>query len=221
MKTSSYSITKIASRAALGLLLCAGLAFPAVPAQAAQTTQVSGSADVILSEVLTQSSTGASAQASIQEKNQATLQADLTLPGSWAEFTIVAENRGQQEARLSQVLQHQDMPENVSVSFGVSDTDAGETLGPGEQCEVSVVVEADPEETESFDESGSFSLTLIYDADEEEGGTESGTESGDGTDEESPQTGDSFPVAAAGAAVVAALACVYFWNRKKHASEAL
>lgn len=144
MKTSSYSITKIASRAALGLLLCAGLAFPAVPAQAAQTTQVSGSADVILSEVLTQSSTGASAQASIQEKNQATLQADLTLPGSWAEFTIVAENRGQQEARLSQVLQHQDMPENVSVSFGVSDTDAGETLGPGEQCEVSVVVEADP-----------------------------------------------------------------------------
>lgn len=220
MKTSSYSITKIASRAALGLLLCAGLAFPAVPAQAAQTAQVSG-ADVILSEVLTQSSTGASAQASIQEKNQATLQADLTLPGSWAEFTIVAQNRGQQEARLSQVLQHQDMPENVSVSFGVSDADTGETLGPGEQCEVSVVVEADPEETESFDESGSFSLTLIYDADEEEDGTESGTESGGGTDEESPQTGDNFPSAAAGLAGAAALGCVYFFARRKQASEAL
>ena len=72
------SILKITSRATLGLLLCAGLLFPAAQAQAAQTTQVSGSANVVLREVSTQSSTGASAQASIGDENQATLQADLT-----------------------------------------------------------------------------------------------------------------------------------------------
>lgn len=168
------SILKITSRATLGLLLCAGLLFPAAQAQAAQTTQVSGSANVVLREVSTQSSTGASAQASIGEENQATLQADLTLPGSWAAFTIVAENCGEKEANLSNVLQQQDMPENVNVSFGISDRDAGEKLQPGEQCAVSVVVEADPEETESFDETGSFSLTLIYDADEGTTGTGTG-----------------------------------------------
>ena len=211
------SILKITSRATLGLLLCAGLLFPAAQAQAAQTTQVSGSANVVLREVSTQSSTGASAQASIGEENQATLQADLTLPGSWAAFTIVAENCGEKEANLSNVLQQQDMPENVNVSFGISDRDAGEKLQPGEQCAVSVVVEADPEETESFDETGSFSLTLIYDADEGTTGTQSGGES----DETSPQTGDFFPVSAVCAAVAAAAGCVYVWHRKKQASEAL
>lgn len=219
------SILKITSRATLGLLLCAGLLFPAAQAQAAQTTQVSGSANVVLREVSTQSSTGASAQASIGEENQATLQADLTLPGSWAAFTIVAENCGEKEANLSNVLQQQDMPENVNVSFGISDRDAGEKLQPGEQCAVSVVVEADPEETESFNETGSFSLTLIYDADEgttgTEPGTDSGTQSGGESEETSPQTGDHFPVFAACAAVAAAAGCVYVWNRKKQASEAL
>ena len=219
------SFLKITSRAALGLLLCAGLLFPAAQAQAAQTTQVSGSADVVLREVSTQSSTGASAQASIGEENQATLQADLTLPGSWAAFTIVAENCGEKEANLSNVLQQQDMPENVNVSFGISDADAGEKLQPGEQCAVSVVVEADPDETESLDETGSFSLTLIYDADEgttgTEPGTDSGTQSGGESDETSPQTGDHFPIFAACAAVAAAAGCVYVWNRKKQASEAL
>lgn len=205
------SILKITSRATLGLLLCAGLLFPAAQAQAAQTTQVSGSANVVLREVSTQSSTGASAQASIGEENQATLQADLTLPGSWAAFTIVAENCGEKEANLSNVLQQQDMPENVNVSFGISDRDAGEKLQPGEQCAVSVVVEAVPDET------GSFSLTLIYDADEGTTGTQSGGES----EETSPQTGDHFPVFAACAAVAAAAGCVYVWNRKKQASEAL
>lgn len=219
------SILKITSRATLGLLLCAGLLFPAAQAQAAQTTQVSGSANVVLREVSTQSSTGASAQASIGEENQATLQADLTLPGSWAAFTIVAENCGEKEANLSNVLQQQDMPENVNVSFGISDRDAGEKLQPGEQCAVSVVVEAVPDETESFDETGSFSLTLIYDADEgttgTEPGTDSGTQSGGESDETSPQTGDFFPVSAVCAAVAAAAGCVYVWHRKKQASEAL
>lgn len=215
MKTASYSIAKVSSRAVLGLLLCAGLAFSAVPAQAAQTAQVGGNADVILSEVMTQSSTGASAEASIEETNRAKLQADLTLPGSWAAFTLVAENRGQADARLSQVLRQQEMPENVRVSFGVSDADQGETLAPGEQCEVSVVVEADPEQTEVLDETGSFSITLIYDADEETGGAESGGEA-----EDSPQTGDNFPAAAAGLAGAAALGCLYFCARKKQRSEA-
>lgn len=215
------SFLKITSRAALGLLLCAGLLFPAAQAQAAQTTQVTGSANVVLREVSTQSSTGASAQASIGEENQATLQADLTLPGSWAAFTIVAENCGEKEANLSNVLQQQDMPENVNVSFGISDMDAGEKLQPGEQCAVSVVVEADPEETESFDETGSFSLTLIYDVDEGTTGTDSGTQSGGESEGASPQTGDHFPVFAVCAAVAAAAGCVYVWNHKKQASEAL
>lgn len=146
-------------------------------ALAAPNVEVSGSADVVITALSASHSTGADAGAVQEGDSRAVMTADLSRPGAWACFTIGVENRGDCAAVLSQVLQQDDTPADLLISFGISNADAGELLAPGETCTVTIVAQVDPSLTAStLAAEGSFALTLVYDA-----------------AADSPKTGDSTP----------------------------
>ena len=148
-------------------------------AWAAPTAGVEGEADVVISHCEATCSTGAWAQAIPVGEDSLQMQARLDRPGAWASFSFTVENRGSAGAVLSDVLQTDETPEGIQVSFGISNADAGETLAPGERCTVSVVVQVDPQMTGArLETGGDFSLVLVYRA----------------SGEHSPATGDGFPL---------------------------
>lgn len=182
-------------------LLGVVLALLLSPRAWAATAGVKGEADVVISHCEAACSTGAWAQAVPLGEDSLQMQARLDRPGAWASFSFTVENRGSAGAVLSDVLQTDETPEDIQVSFGISNGDAGETLAPGERCTVSVVVQADPQMTGTrLEAGGDFSLVLVYRA----GG------------EHSPATGDSFPLWPAAAMAGAGLGLpVLLWLRRR------
>ena len=161
--------------AAVLVILMLAFGFPRV--LAASRMEVTGSADVVITSVSADASTGASARAEREDGQQALMEAGFSCPGAWTRFTLTVENHGSIAAVLSQVLQQDDTPREIHVSFGISDSDTGEILAPGERCTLTIVAQVDPNMTDAILQAdGSFSLKLVYQA--------------DGT---LPETGDRFP----------------------------
>lgn len=145
---------------------------------AAPSAAVSGSADVVITTLSASHSTGASAGAAPEGDSRVVMEANLPSPGAWASFTLTVENRGDRAAVLSRVLQQDDTPDNILVSFGISNDAAGETLAPGSTCTITIVAQVDPATADTtLEANGDFSLTLIYD-----------------TAGYSPKTGDDTPL---------------------------
>lgn len=178
---------------AVVLLCCPG------PAWAAPSVEVSGSADVVITDLSASHSAWASADAAREGDSRAVMEASLAAPGAWANFTLTVVNRGTKAAVLSQVLQRDDTPDNILVSFGISNEDAGETLSPGQSCTVTIVAQVDPALTDAaLASSGDFALTLVYDA------------AGD-----SPKTGDTAPVIPAFTAMAISFTAIALLSKKR------
>lgn len=198
---AGLNFLKRLSAAALVLLALAAC-LPTV--RAASGMEVSGSADVVITALSTSHSTGAAAGAARDGNCKAILEATLPAPGAWASFTLTVQNRGTRAATLSRVLQQDDTPDKILVSFGISDTDTGETLAPGETCSITIVAQVDPAVRAAvLDENGSFALTLVYNAAGENAGTGG-----------SPQTGDRFPLLPLSALAALSLICFVLLRRR-------
>lgn len=200
LSSFSLNLRKTLSRISAGLLAAVLLASGTPSALGAPSAQVSGDADVAITDIsASHSSSGAEASAETIDDSSAALQATLSIPGAWACFSLTVENRGTSGAVLSQVVQQDETADPLLVSFGISDHDAGELLAPGEQCTVSIVVELDPELTaETISSDGDFNLSLVYDAAETTDPPDSGGGSdtnGGGSDDNgasnSPESGSS------------------------------
>lgn len=167
-------ILKHLPAAVLAMLMLA-FGFPRVLASSG--IEVTGSADVEITGVSADASAGATARAAREDGQQALMEAGFSCPGAWTRFTLTVENRGSSAAVLSQVRQQDDTPQEIRVSFGISDSDTGEILVPGERCTLTIVAQVDPDAADDILQAdGSFALSLIYQA--------------DGT---APETGDRFP----------------------------
>ena len=172
--------------------------------QAAPAAKVSGNASVVIYSYSVSHSAEAEAVMHKKGEDQVVMQADLSMPGEWACFEFTVENTGNVEAILSKVIRADDTPEDILVSFGISDKDVGETLKPGEKCKISIVVQVDPKLTDDLSTNGDFSLTLVYKAsaltgnDDDKKDIETGEKSS--VKKNTPKTGDRsyLPFAVAG-----------------------
>ena len=181
------------------ILMTAVLLLCKMPVYAAPAAQVGGNADVIIRSCSVSHSPDADASVTPDGDSKVVMKADLSVPGEWACFKFTVENKGSADAILSDVIQFDDTPEEILISFGISDKNAGETLKAGEQCRISIVAQLDSEMTEDISADGDFALTLVYEAPE----TVSSSEKAEDNDNEdtysaestfntnAPKTGDS------------------------------
>lgn len=187
MPTSN--IIKIISTVMITLLM---LSFCVITAAAAETVDVSGSADVEIESVSSDHSQGAAAVAALDGRCNAILKSEFFCPGAWASFDITVENRGSSTARLSDVIKQDNTSENIIISFGISDSKNGELLAAGDRCTVTVVAQVNPDLSASvLEENGDFSLTLIYDAVSNNSNSENDGSDSSAEPEQSPSTGVS------------------------------
>ena len=137
-----------------------------VPCYAASAARVVGNADVHISACSVVHSPGTDASIETPENSCVIMKADLLIPGDWACFNFTVKNTGNTDVVLSDVIQSDQTPENIQVSFGIGDRDIGEKLKTGEQCQVSIVAQLDPEKKDDISETGEFGLTMIYESEE-------------------------------------------------------
>lgn len=195
------------------------------PVFAAPTAQINGNGKVMIKFYSVSYSSGANASMEADGDSKVMMQADLCKPGDWAYFELTVENYGSVDAVLSDVIQSDHTSENIFVTFGISDEDAGEILKSGQQCHISIVVQLNPQITDSISASGDFGLTLVYEAADD--GKQNGADTenrieingtgGNTHRSDSPKTGDlSHPLAALGSMFLTAVA-IFFINRRRHA----
>lgn len=92
---------------------------------------------------------------------------EFTQPLGWIEYTVQVENKGTVDAVLTT---ENFVPTSNDAGSGwtydIVDF-SGETIKAGEVCEFTIVLQAkdvDSEDADAFDVSGSFELTLVYEA---------------------------------------------------------
>ena len=135
-----------------------------IPVFAASEAKINGNANVLIESYQVSYSSGVHASMQAAENHKVLMQADFFKPGDWACFEFTIENSGSKNAILSDVLQSDQTSDQISISYGISNSDIGELLRPGEKCSISIVVQLNPEMTDNISSSGNFGLTLIYNA---------------------------------------------------------
>lgn len=170
-----------------------------IPVLAASAVQVHGTADILIESYQVSFSSGTHASMQVSDDHNVNMKADLFKPGDWACFEITIENAGTKDAILADVIQSDRTSDQISVSYGISNKDIGESLQPGEKCSISIVVQLDPEMTDNLSSSGNFGLTLVYNA----------------AESIPPKTGDPFnPSLTIGCICIAAMAAFSSLKRR-------